>query len=115
MRALLDTNIVIHREAPAGINKSIGTLFKWLEKSKYEKCIHPITVNELQKHRDEKVRDNLSIKMQSYSVLKTVAPIAPEVQAISDQVDVDENDANDSRLLNEVFQGRIDILIRNSR
>lgn len=115
MRALLDTNIVIHREAPVGVNRSIGTLFKWLDKSKYEKCVHPITVDELQKHRDEKVRDNLNIKLQSYSVLKTVAPIAAEVQAVSDQVDTDENDVNDSRLLNEVYQGRVDILVSEDR
>ncbi len=115
MRALLDTNIVIHREAPIGVNKSIGTLFKWLDKSNYEKCIHPITVDELQKHRDGKVRDNLNIKIQSYAVLKTVAPVAPEVQAISNQVDTDDNDINDSRLLNEVFQGRVDILVSEDR
>ncbi|MEZ5329117.1 MAG: PIN domain-containing protein [Verrucomicrobiales bacterium] len=115
MRALLDTNIVIHREAPAGVNKSIGTLFKWLDKSKYEKCVHPITVDELQKHRDGKVRDNLNIKLQSYSMLKTVAPIAPEVQAVSDQVDTSENDVNDSRLLNEVYHGRVDILVSEDR
>lgn len=115
MRALLDTNIVIHREAPVGVNKSIGTLFKWLDKSKYEKCVHPITVDELQKHRDPKVRDNLNIKLKSYEVLKTVAPFAHEVQAISNQMDIDENDANDSRLLNEVFQGRVDILVSEDR
>lgn len=115
MRALLDTNIIIHREAPVGVNRSIGTLFKWLDKSDYEKCVHPISVAELQKHRDEKVRDNLNIKLQSYSVLKTVAPIAAEVKAVSDQADTNENDINDSRLLNEVYQGRVDILVSEDR
>lgn len=115
MRALLDTNIVIHREAPVGVNRSIGTLFKWLDKSEYEKCVHPITVDELQKHGDEKVRDNLNIKLQSYAVLKTVAPIAPEVQVVSDQADTNDNDINDSKLLNEVFQGRVDILVTEDR
>lgn len=37
MRALLDTNIIIHREASKTVNQDIGTLFKWLEKSHCEK------------------------------------------------------------------------------
>lgn len=115
MRALLDTNIIIHREAPSGVNHSIGTLFKWLDKGGYEKCIHPITVEELEKHGNEKTRENLSIKLQSYSVLKTVAPMAKEVQAVSDQFDVNANDKNDTLLLNEVYQGRIAILVSEDK
>ena len=114
-RALLDTNIVIHREHPAGINQSIGILFKWLDKGKYEKCIHPITVEELGKHDNEKTRENLSIKLQSYSILKTVAPLADKVKAISEKFDVNINDVNDTQLLNEVFQGRIAILISEDK
>ena len=34
MRALLDTNIVIHREATTAVNQDIGTLFKWLGQGK---------------------------------------------------------------------------------
>jgi len=115
MRALLDTNIVIHREASTVVNQDIGTLFKWLDKAKYEKCIHPITVEELQKHDDEKKLNTLNIKLQSYSVLKTVAPWAKEVQTVSTKIDANANDINDTRLLNEVFQGRVDILISEDK
>lgn len=115
MRALLDTNIVIHREAATAVNQDIGTLFKWLDKAKYEKCVHPITVEELQKHGNEKKLNTLNIKLQSYSVLKTVAPLAEEVQAVSEDIDVNENDRNDTRLLNEVFQGRVDILVSEDK
>ena len=115
MRALLDTNIVIHREAPAVVNQDIGILFKWLDKAKYDKCVHPISVDELQKHQNEKKRNTLNIKLQSYSILKTIAPLADEVQAVSAQIDTNENDINDSRLLNEVFQGRVDIFISEDK
>jgi hypothetical protein len=37
MKALLDTNIIIHREASRIVNPDIGTLFKWLDKGKYIK------------------------------------------------------------------------------
>ncbi len=115
MRALLDTNIVIHREASAGINQDIGTLFKWLDKSGYEKCIHPITVSELQKHRDERARQNLNVKLHSYEVLKTIAPVALPIQKVSDRYDKTENDKNDSMLLNEVFNSRVEILISEDK
>lgn len=115
MRALLDTNIIIHREAPVGVNQSIGALFKWLDKAGYEKCIHPITINELKKHGNEKIRQGLAIKLDSYSTLKTVAPLANEVRAVSDEIDTNANDINDTRLLNEVFQGRVDILISEDK
>lgn len=49
MKALLNTNIVIHREASKSINKDIGQLFFWLDKTKYEKFLHPLTVDEIKK------------------------------------------------------------------
>jgi predicted nucleic acid-binding protein len=115
MRALLDTNIIIHREAATVVNQDIGTLFRWMDKAKYEKCVHPITVEELQKHGNEKKLKTLNIKLDSYSILKTVAPLADDVRAVSTKVDSNINDVNDSRLLNEVFQGRVDILISEDR
>jgi len=115
MRALLDTNIVIHREAAIAVNQDIGTLFKWLDKARYEKCVHPITVEELQKHENEKKLNSLNIKLQSYSLLNTVAPLADEVQSISQEIDSNENDQNDTQLLNEVFQGRVGILVSEDK
>ena len=47
MRALLDTNIIIHRENKKVTNYSIGHLFRWLDKLKYDKVIHPYSVEYL--------------------------------------------------------------------
>ena len=51
-RALLDTNILIHREARTVIRDDIGTLFRWLDELKYEKLVHPDSVREVKKHAD---------------------------------------------------------------
>ena len=40
MRILIDTNIVIHREANQIVNEDIGLLFNWLDRLSYEKCVH---------------------------------------------------------------------------
>ena len=56
MKVLLDTTTIIHREASTIFNEDIGNLFRWLDKLHYEKCIHPLTLEEIKKHKDKKVR-----------------------------------------------------------
>ena len=82
MKALLDTNIIIHREASRVVNRDIGTLFKWLDKGKYIKCIHPVTVEEIEKNINKDVANTFSVKLDSYEKIKTVAPINDNVKTI---------------------------------
>ena len=116
MKALLDTNIVIHRESSSGkVSQDIGTLFRWLDKAKYDKCIHQITIEELQKYNNKENSKNIKIKLQSYIELQTRASLSDEIKSISDKIDKNDNDKNDSILLNEVFQNRVDILISEDK
>lgn len=115
MKALLDTNIVIHREANKIVNDDIGVLFRWLDKLKYDKCIHPITLSEIAKYNNVVVADSFKRKLESYYVLKTVAPIAPSVQELSNLEDNNQNDKNDTVILNEVFCERVDLLITEDK
>ena len=115
MRVLLDTNIIIHREAYKVSNLSIGQLFLWLDKLNYTKCIHPITEKEINKFGDKVVVRSMGIKMESYHVLKTIAPFNPAVKALSAIMDKNENDLNDSLLLNEVVEDRVDLFITEDR
>ena len=111
MRVLLDTNIVIHREAATAVKEDIGVLFRWLDYLHYEKCVHPVTTEELMKHEDPKVIRALQAKLGNYSVLKTSAPLAASVRHVSDQLDKNQNDFNDTQIVNELFNGRVDMLI----
>lgn len=115
MKALLDTNIIIHRETSHVISPDIGTLFKWLDKGKYTKYIHPITVEEINKNVNKDTAHAFNIKLDSYEKLRTVAPLNDQVKAISDSVDVTVNDKNDTLLLNEIFSGRADLLITEDK
>ena len=112
---LLDTNIVIHREASRILNKDIGVLFRWIEKGRYNKCIHPITIEEIKRNLNKETSGVLSVKLESYNILKTTSALAQEVVAVSNLVDVNQNDRNDTLLLNEVFVGRIDFLITEDK
>lgn len=115
MRVLLDTNIVIHREASRILNVDIGVLFRWLDKGKYIKCVHPVTVKEIEKNSNQQTVETLGVKLASYEILKTVTPLRPEVIAVSNKIDVNENDKNDTILLNEVYSERIEFLITEDK
>jgi len=115
MKALLDTNIIIHREAPRVFNQDIGILYKWLDKAKYQKCIHQVTIDEINKNPNKDTVDTFSIKLESYERLLTTAPMSPQVQKVAEKFDINENDRSDTVLLNEVFSDRVDILISEDK
>lgn len=115
MKALLDTNIIIHREAGRVVNQDIGILFKWLDKVRYDKCIHPVTVEEINKNSNKETVQTFNTKLDSYETLKTVAPLSDAVTKVATRYDRNENDRNDTILINEVFNGRVDVLITEDR
>lgn len=114
MKVLLDTNILIHREAATVVRHDIGKLFLWLDKLKYEKCVHPASLEEIAKHRDERVRKTFQTKLQSYRILKTIAPVDSAVLKVSAS-DQTGNDRNDTLLVTELYADRVDALISEDR
>ncbi|MBM3882452.1 MAG: hypothetical protein FJ387_22465 [Verrucomicrobia bacterium] len=114
MRVLLDTNVLIHREASTVVKQEIGVLFNWLDRLHYAKCVHPISIVEVSKHKDPRVVSAFRAKLQSYVELKTVAPETPQIQQLR-QTDTDENDRNDTSLVKEVVAQRVDALITEDR
>jgi predicted nucleic acid-binding protein len=115
VKILLDTNIVIHREAATVVDEDIGVLFRWLDNLHHTKCIHSVTAEELEKHEDLKVRKSLKVKLASYNVLKTKAPMSDEVRRLSEQLDKNQNDRNDTLIINELYSGRVDALITEDK
>jgi rRNA-processing protein FCF1 len=115
MKALLDTNIIIHREASRVINQDVGILYRWLERAKYTKCVHSFTVSEIEKYKNQQTVDTFQIKLDSYERIDIPSPLQPELKSVSEKIDVNENDIIDTHLLNEVFVGRVDILITEDK
>ncbi|ABS56812.1 hypothetical protein Mboo_2298 [Methanoregula boonei 6A8] len=115
MKLLLDTNIILHREGKNPINPDIGKLFSWIDRLGYQKCVHQITVDEIKKIQDQKVRTAFLVKLESYHILPTVAPIHTDVKKVSDHWDTKSNDLNDTLLLNEVYAGRVDLLLTEDK
>lgn len=114
-RALLDTNIIIHRENIKPTNYSIGQLFYWLDKLNYEKVIHPLTITELQKFKDSNMQSLYKAKLSAYTVMKNIACQTTDFKDTLADLPKSENDAIDNQLLCEIYLGRVDILITEDR
>lgn len=117
MKVLLDTNIIIHREANWVIKDDIGVLFNWIDRLHYTKCVNPLIIEEIKKNPNADTVRMMLIKLKSYYQLKTIAPLHPDVKAVSTSIDNPQNanDINDTLLINEVFCGRADILISEDK
>lgn len=115
MRALLDTNIIIHRENNHVSNYSIGHLFRWLDKLKYDKVIHPYSISEIKKYRDPEIQNSISVKLEAYDVIKTIKQPDQSFLDLIGLPEKSENDRIDDYLLFEVYSNRVDILITEDR
>jgi predicted nucleic acid-binding protein len=115
MRVLLDTNIIIHREANNPQRQEIGILFRWLDRLQYEKCIHPETIKEIRRYKDKSVVTAFETKIASYHELKTLAPDNDAITAIRSKYDKSDNDRTDTDILNEVLCRRVELLITEDR
>ncbi|AII60899.1 hypothetical protein X794_03535 [Dehalococcoides mccartyi CG5] len=115
MKILLDTNIVIHREASTVVNEDIGVLFRWLDNLHHTKCIHSVTVEEIEKHQDPRVRKSFDVKLGNYNILRTRAPMSEAFRKIMEPLDKTQNDLNDSIIVNELYCGRVDALITEDK
>jgi len=114
MRILLDTNIIIHREASKIYNQDIGLLFNWMDKLHYEKCVHPLTIEEIGFYQDEEVVNTMRVKIGNYNQLKTDSPEIEKISILR-EADKSRNDYIDTSLLKEVLNSRVDFLITEDK
>lgn len=115
MKALLDTNIIIHRENLQATNYSIGLLFKWLDKLHYEKLVHPYSLQELRKANNSTQQEIYNARLAAYTEMKSIAPQSRAFLDLLADTPKTDNDRIDNQLLCEVYSGRVDILITEDR
>lgn len=116
MRVLLDTNILIYRETSKVLNPSIGNLFYWLDILKYDKVIHPLSIQEISKYKNPEELEVFKVKLLSYVAMKTSSlPSQDFLSKIKDLTTVKQNDDIDNVLLYEVYIGKVDLLITEDR
>lgn len=113
-KILLDTNVIIYRETDRILNKNTPDLFNWLDKLHYDKYIHPITKEEISTYGNTDLRNTILTKLSAYNCLSTLAPLDVRIVELLAQ-DKDINSQNDTKILNEVLCGRVDIFITQDK
>ncbi len=115
MKVLLDTNIIIHRETHKIIRDDIGVLFNWIDKLHYDKYIHPNTIIEIEKYKDQKIVEAFKVKMGSYNVIQALPPLDEKVIEVGSRIDKTENDRIDTEIINVQYLGITDLFITEDR
>ena len=66
---MLDTNIFIKRESSDNVSFEVNNLFNWFDKKNVKKYLHKTVVDELNTHKDEKIKNTMLTKVSSYDML----------------------------------------------
>ncbi len=114
MKVLLDTNIIIHREANRVLNEDIGVLFNWLDSLHYEKFVHPLSIEELETYKDNEIVRTIKAKIQQYQLLYALSENDIAIQDLLSRDD-NGNSMNDTLILKELYNGRVDFLISEDK
>ncbi len=109
---LLDTNIIIKRESSNNASFEIASLFNWFGKKNITTYIHSETKKELSKYSDEKIKQNMLTKLNSYNELPKFEFVEDEyfIQTIS-RYSQDPNGLIDNMLLREIYDNNVKFLL----
>lgn len=109
---LLDTNIIIKRESSNNASFEIASLFNWFGKKNITTYIHSETKKELSKYSDEKIKQNMLTKLNSYNELPKFEFVEDEYffQTIS-KYSQDPNGLIDNMLLREIYDNNVKFLL----
>jgi rRNA-processing protein FCF1 len=116
MRILLDTNIIIYREDPEVLKEDLKFLIRTLNDLNENIVVHPLSIKEIKKDKDEIRREiNLS-KIQTYSTLKH-PPSSDNDSKFNSLLNSPKNfhDYVDNSLLYAVYKNSVSFLITQDK
>ena len=114
-RVLLDTNIIIQREGYTNVSCEVSTVYKWLSELECSLFIHPDTKNELLKYKDDQTKKNFEKKLNSYELLSPHDVKDDYFKSIVSNYSQDSNSQIDNKILYQIYDGVVDILITDDR
>lgn len=108
---LLDTNILIYREVERKLDDSIQLLSRLLlDSEEYKLCIHPLSLMELKKHKNEKEKSVILSKANIYKKLENPPKVSNEFLDECGNSD-NTHDINDATLLYMLRRNCVNYLI----
>ena len=117
IKILLDTNIIVYRESDNTYKDNIGILYRIIDNN-YEmiKFIHPIIKKEILQNIYDNKRQILMVRLKSYNMLDNPSKkVCDEIKNKFLKINKTINDEYDDILLNEVYLGKVDILITEDK
>lgn len=112
---LLDTNILIYREGERKLAPDVQLLSRLLMDSvNYKLCVHPMSINELSKHKDEHQREVILSKVGIYKKLENI-PIITQEFITKCEKNGNEHEYIDNNLLYTVYRNCVSYLITNDK
>ena len=112
---LLDTNILIYREGEKILNSDVQLLSRLLMDSvDYKLCVHPMSISELSKHKNEHQRQVILSKVGTYKKLENI-PKATEEFITKCEKNGNEHEYIDNNLLYTVYKNCVSYLITNDK
>lgn len=109
---LIDTNIIIKRESLNNVSFEIAKLFNWFAKKKNPIFVHKLSKEEIANYGDEEARQAVLTKLNSYDELPTFPDIKDSFfESAVSQYPKDKNSEIDNKLLKEVYDGNVGVLL----
>ncbi|MBD3212890.1 MAG: hypothetical protein GF311_09805 [Candidatus Lokiarchaeota archaeon] len=114
MRILIDTNILISREGYELVEKNLQELSRLLIKLNHQLVVHPASIDDLQRDKDETRK---SIQISKFSTYPQIE--APPNAEDENFLDINNNDNShdkiDLQMLYSVWKNAVDFLITEDR
>ncbi len=113
MRILIDTNIFIYRENYHIIPSNLQSLLKTLNDLVVQILVHPLSVHEIEKDRNQERREITLSKIKTYPILDNPPSFENNQQflAIVGQTN-NAHELVDNNLLYCVYKNAVDLLIK---
>lgn len=112
---LLDTNIVIHRESSNNIAYEVIQLYKSLEKLKANKFVLSDIKEEIKKHKDKAVVENMLAKIDTYKCVQSIETADDFFNEEISKYPLNENSKIDNKFLYQIYKGRVDYLVTDDK
>jgi predicted nucleic acid-binding protein len=116
MRILLDTNTFIYREDDELLTNNIQELSKILNRENFEVLIHPSSLEDIKRDRDERRRDVMLSKIHAYPILDSPPDPNKNIEYLNKAgIETSIHDRIDNEILYSVYKDAVDFLITEDR
>jgi rRNA-processing protein FCF1 len=115
IRVLIDTNVLILREDDRIIADNLASLIRVLSENNVPQLIHPSSIKEIEGDRDDRRREIMLSKIQTYSVLESPPDPGQDTTFLMALAEGLTKPKVDDHLLYAVHRNAVDCLITEDR